>query len=279
MDQVLNRKLLLSMSIPLAVFMGFTSAIGLLFPEIYYGTTPNWELQTIGQDAVDLLLILPVLVVSSIYARNGGRLPSSVWAGTNIYIVYTFVIYCFDVKFNALFMLYCFILGLASFSTAAFLYKTVKEGDMLQATSVARKFTGYFFIVLSVLFYFTWLSDIVPAVIEGRKPAALLDTGLFTNPVHVLDLSIILPLVFVVGVLTLKGNSFALALAPALLVFFVLMDITIAVLAVMLFRGGMAETYSVSIIMGVHAALSIGVIALLWNKTVVIKNSRVWNLN
>lgn len=279
MDQLISRRLLLSLSLPLAGLLAFTSAVGLWYPFIYGPATPNWTFQTIGQDAVDLFLIVPVLIVSSTYSRTGSKLPLRIWGATNMYIVYTFIIYCFDVRFNSLFVLYCFILGLASFSTGLFLYQAIKDGDTLQATSLARRFTGYFFIVVSSVFYFAWLSDIMPAIVERRLPTALVETGLLTNPVHVLDLAVFLPLVFVVGILTLKGNSFALYLAPALLVFFILMDITIAVLALVLFREGLEQSYSVSVIMGVQGAISVGALILLWNKTVVITNPRIWNLN
>lgn len=279
MDQIITRRLLLSLSLPLTGLLVATSAVGLWNPSIYASATANWTLQTVGQDAVDLFLIVPVLLVASVFACNGRRVPLAVWGGANMYLVYTFIIYCFDVRFNSLFVLYCLILGLASFSTGIFLYNLVKDGDMLQTASPARKFIGYFFIVLSVVFYFTWLSDIFPAIAEGQVPSALLDTGLLTNPVHVLDLAIFLPLVFVVGILMLKGKSFALNLAPTLLVFFILMDITIAVLALLLFREGMADNYAVSIIMGTHALISAGAIILFWRKTIVVKTARTWNSN
>jgi hypothetical protein len=279
MDQLITRRLILSLSLPLAALVAFTSAVGLWYPSIYAAATPNWTFQTIGQDAVDLFLIVPMLIFSALYACNNRRPSLAMWGGTNMYLVYTFIIYSFDVRFNDLFVLYCFILGLASFSTGIFLYKTVKDGDTLEATSGARRFIGYFFIVISVVFYLTWLSDILPAIIEGGVPTSIHETGLFTNPVYVLDLAILLPLVFIVGILTLKGNSFALNLAPVLLIFFILMNITIAALALVLYRQGIEESYSVSIVMGILAAISVAATIVLFNKTEVIKNARIWTSN
>jgi hypothetical protein len=129
--------------------------------------------------------------------------------------------------------------------------------------------------VISVVFYFTWLSDILPAIINSAVPTSIHEAGLLTNPVYVLDLAIFLPLVFVTGILTLKGNSFALNLAPTLLVFFILMDVTIAALAIVLFREGIEDSYSVSIVMGIHAAISVGAMIVLFNRTEVIKNSSI----
>lgn len=279
MERFLTRRLVLSLSLPLAIFLAFTSAVGIWCPEVYAVATPNWSLQTIGQDAVDLFLIVPVLLVSAVLLLNGSRLALSIWAGTNIYIVYTFVIYCLDVKFNSLFLLYCLILSLASFSCAAFFYKVARDTEIIQVTSTVRKLVGWFFIGVSVLFYFTWLSDIVPALIAGGIPSDIVATGLITNPVHVLDLSIILPLVFVVGVLTLKGRSFWLSLAGPLLTLFVLMDITIASLAIVLFRNGIEESYSASIVMGIHAGISVILMVLLTLKMNVSHIAGVLNLS
>lgn len=279
MDQLMTRRLLLSLSLPLAALLCVVSGVGLFYPEIYAAASPNWFFQTIGQDGVNLFLIVPVLLFSSLYSVSGNRLPFAIWAGTNIYIAYTFVIYALDVKFNSLFLLYCFILGLSSFSTAIFLYKTAKDNHRVEVTSFVRKMIGYFFIAVSIMFYFTWLSDVIPAIVNGGIPAGIEGTGLITNPVHVLDLSVILPLVLVVGMLTLRGNSFALSLAAPLLTFFILMDITIAALTIVLFRNAIEQSYSVAIVMGVHAILSIGAIILLWRNIDFSLNGRLWNWN
>jgi hypothetical protein len=276
-DKVITRRLVLSLSLPLVGLLIATSAVGLFYPGIYTSATPGWTTQTLGQDGVDLFLIVPLLMISCLYSINADRLALSVWGGTNIYIVYTFVIYCFDVRFNPLFVLYCLILGLASFSTTIFLYHLGKAGDILQVTSRVRKLIGYYFIAISAVFYFTWLSDILPAIAKGVMPASVQEAGLFTNPVQVLDLAIVLPAVFVIGILVLKGNSFAINLATVFLVFFILMDITIAALALLLFRKGMEESYSVAVIMGILSVLSLSSIILLRKNSLVIPDTKIWS--
>jgi hypothetical protein len=83
-----------------------------------------------------------------------------------------------------------------------------------------------------VLFFLLWLADIIPAILQSTTPPSLVTAGLVTNPVHVLDLAIFLPGVFIVGLLLRRQHPLGLLLAPVLLVFFVLMDITIAVIFV-----------------------------------------------
>lgn len=270
----MNRKVFYYMSLPLAVLLLFASAVGLLYPEIYAGATLNWAVQTIGQDSIDLFIIVPVLLASTIYASHGRDLAIKIWAASNIYILYTFVIYCFDVHFNSLFLIYCLILGLSSFSTGLYFYYTLTDGRRaILKKPISRMVTGYFMTALSVIFYLLWLSDILPAIISGEVPTALSATGLITNPVHVLDLSVVLPFVFIVGLMVLKGNSFGLRMAEPMIIFFVLMDVTIAVLAFLLYGRGLEETYTVAIIMGIHAVMCIGVLVHVKNKIVYLKTS------
>jgi hypothetical protein len=61
-----------------------------------------------------------------------------------------------------------------------------------------------------------WLSEIVPSL-SGTTPKALKDVGLLTNPVHVLDLALLLPALIIAGRLLIKGRPLGYVLAPALL--------------------------------------------------------------
>jgi hypothetical protein len=278
METGINNRVLLSLSLTLIALLVAVSGIGLFYPSFYVGATPNWEIQTRGQDAVDLFLVVPVLISTLIYSYERNRFAWYMWGATNAYIVYTFAIYCFAVKFNALFVPYCLIFGLSFFSTGAFVFSIVRENVLVQLPSSIRKLTGYFLILQATLFYITWLADILPAVFNGSVPADVAEAGLMTNPVHVIDLAIALPLIFAIGVLTLKGSSIAINFVPSILVFFILMDIAIAVLAAMLFKGGLTDSYSVVIIMSINGLLSLAVLIYNLAKVELTLTARVWNL-
>ena len=63
-----------------------------------------------------------------------------------------------------------------------------------------------------------------------RAPPSLAEAGLPTNPVHVLDLAIVLPAMIVTGVLLRRRRPLGLLLAPVLLVFAVAMGVAILVM-------------------------------------------------
>ncbi|HEY6033940.1 MAG TPA: hypothetical protein VIV58_06760 [Kofleriaceae bacterium] len=217
---------------PIAVLVMVAAAGGLFVPAIYGRETASWAAQGIAQDVADLVLAGPALAVAAAFALAGSRRARIATAGLLLYTAYAFAIYAFAVHFNALFLVYCAVLGGSTFALVA----TVRElaadhspswfaaGAPLRATYV----TLY---ALAGVFGALWLAQIVPALLAGRDPAGLAETGLVVNPVHVLDLALVLPAMVVVATGLRHGRPLALVLAPVLLVFAVMMVITIALLA------------------------------------------------
>ncbi|MGC4038594.1 MAG: hypothetical protein QM764_21705 [Chitinophagaceae bacterium] len=216
-------------TIPQVIFILFSGIISLVNPAIYGAESANWRLQSRVQDLINCTVLVPVLLLSFYLARRGSYRACNIWGGANIYLVYTYFIYCFDLHFNPFFLMYCIILGLSFYSTALFFYQQI-TGGTLPAGSQKRgaKAAGLFFIIISLLFSIAWIGNILPAMLHAEPPAEIIDANIPTNPVHVLDLSIFLPGIFLTGVLLLKADATATKLAPAISVFISLMSITIA---------------------------------------------------
>jgi hypothetical protein len=262
MDTNNQRKTTLALSLPLAVLIIIASCVGLFTENFYSKETTNWIAQAIGQDAIDLFLVTPFLMITAILARKNEK-AFLLWAGVNLYLVYTFVIYCFDVHFNSLFLIYCFALGLSFYSSLYFLFSLRAIGiknDSDKNNPV--KSIAVYFLIISCLFYFLWLSEIIPAIIKQITPEGLIRTGLVTNPVHVIDLAVILPGIFILSIMLFRKKPLGLLLAPSILVFFILMDITIGGLVVVMNLKGLETNYTVTIVMSMLTLLSI--LLLLW---------------
>jgi hypothetical protein len=247
--------------------MMIAGAVALLTPGFYAAETINWQVQSRGQDLVDLFLILPCLIVSSILVFRNQRGFMMIWGGIALYLTYTFFIFCFDVHFNSLFVVYCLCLGLSFYT---FLYSVVVQYNKMLPVSLERNWVhrviAVYLIVVAILFYFLWLSEIIPAIIQKRIPRSVADAGLFTNGVHVLDLSLLLPGIFITGVLLLKKVQLGILLAPVLLVFFFLMDITIGFLVVLMKMNGLADNAGVAAVMAVLAIISLILLLLFFKK-------------
>lgn len=257
-------KVVLTLSPPLAVLIIIASCVGLLIPEIYSAETAIWQAQSIGQDLVDLILVAPILLVASIFVARNEKMIMPVWGGILLYIIYTFILYCFNVHFNRLFIIYCICLGLSFYGFVYFIGTGFNKTDKIeyQSKSVGR-LIGIYFISISSLFWLLWMSEIVPSVISGTTPKSVIDTGLFTNGVHVLDISIVLPAIFMVGVLLLKNNQWGVFLAPVILIFIILMDLTIGTLVIVMREKGIDSSVGLAIVMGILAIVSLSL--LIWH--------------
>jgi hypothetical protein len=250
-----KRSSLLILSFTLAALIITVSLAGILIPGFYVKETPNWQAQSVGQDYVDLFIIVPCLILSIVLAIKGYKKAMLAWAGVISYIIYTFTIYCFAVHFNRMFVLYCCTLGLSVFSLIYFFAWQGKR--QLQLKNSLTKAIAVYFVIISIGFYFLWLSEIIPAVLSDNTPQPLVDAGLVTNPVHVLDLAIFLPALFITAVLLLKKRSTGYLLAPVFLVFTILINITIGLLQVIMVQKGVASGFNFLYIMSALALISV----------------------
>jgi hypothetical protein len=232
-------------------------------PDTYARETANWKAQALAQDFFDLFLVTPLLIITSWLAYKNNRIALLLWAGTIVYIIYTFVLFCFAVHFNFLFLIYCLSLGLSFYAFLYFLFSQLEESiiDGFYG-KMPIKTVGYFLIAMAVLFYALWLSEIVPANINNTTPKTITETGLITNPVHVLDLSVFLPGLIFVAINLLKKKPWGLVLTPVTLTFMTLMVIAISTMIVVMKMKGIAPDLSGAYIMGVLALFSL--ILLIW---------------
>ena len=100
------------------------------------------------------------------------------WLGIVVYSVYSYAIYALDVRFNALFLVYVAVLGLSIYALI---------GGLTAMDPVPVK---------------TAFSERAPV---RKTPQGLIDAGLSTSPVHVLDMAVLLPPTLVTGALLSKG--------------------------------------------------------------------------
>jgi len=221
--------------------LAVSSSIGLFSKDFYVAETLNWQIQAIGQDMVDLFLVTPVLVLFAFLNMKGKNLALSTCAGILLYIVYTFLIYSFAVHFNSLFIIYCLILGLSFYSCCYIIWITIAQIRKAATLSATMKYTAIYFLTVAILFYILWLSQIISPTLQNTVPQDLREIGLFTNPVHVIDLSVCLPGIFLAGIFILKKKPIAFFIAPAILTFMILMDITIGFLAWLMKERGIAK--------------------------------------
>jgi hypothetical protein len=256
-------RLWLWLSIAAAVLAFAGSIVGLAVDRIYRDLTPDFLAQALAQDIVNLALVSPAMLVLALLALRGSLCSYLIWLGVVTFTVYNYVIYVFAIPFGPLFLLWIAVLGLS-------LYALIGGVATVDHAAVAVRFrtrrpvtvTAWSLIVIAGLFALLWLSEDVPALLSGKTPQSLIDQGVITNPVHILDLAFFLPAVVVAGVMLLRGKALGYVVGPALVVFLVLTGLPILVTPVVQsVRGEMAQ-WGVTVPIGVLTAALVGL--LVW---------------
>ena len=102
----------------IALVMAAASAAGLIFAGDIY---PTQELRQafVTTDAVNLVIGLPILLISLALAQRGRLVGLLFWPGALFYVLYHYIAYVFGMPFNALFLPYLFLLTASAYTTIA----------------------------------------------------------------------------------------------------------------------------------------------------------------
>ncbi len=207
----------LVLSVPISA-LGITASLtGILVDRSYRDETTSWANQAVGQDIANLA-VLSVLLVLGYAAARGSARALLAWAGTVVYTAYTYAIYAFALHFGPLFLVHVAVFGMAVWALIGFFASVdPARARAAHADGPLTRFVAVLLIVLGSGFALLWLAQDVPAAISGTPSKELRDTGLLTNPVHVLDLALFLPGSLVAGVALYRRQAWGHLLAPIML--------------------------------------------------------------
>jgi hypothetical protein len=211
-----------------------------------------------GQDIVNLVAAV-VLVWAGVRARGGSFKAHVLWLAVCLYLAYTYLMYVVA-PFNDVFLLYVAGIGLAGFGLLNGLVR-IRAAAVADAFEEApRRPIAWFLIVAGSLFALVWLSQVL-AAIPGGVPE-----GLFTydipSMVHVLDLSLALPLVIGSGVLLLRRHPMGPVLAALMLCKIVTLGLALISMNAYVFVTGGSANLGETVVWAVMALVAGGALAL-----------------
>ena len=223
-------------SVVLSLLVLIASVAGLVDSRPYDQETENWRLQAQGQDLGNLLAVV-VLLGAAVRYRAGSERAGRVWRGALLYLIYAFMVYAMAVHLNYLFLVYVAVLALSAWGVI-FHVRDVRSATTAYPQGRARTVAAWVLIVTGLMFAGLWLSEIVPALLSDSVPASLTEAGLVVNPIHVIDLAVVLPGFIISGVAALQGRDHGLFWLAPWLVFSVLMGASIVAAMVLLSASG-----------------------------------------
>ena len=250
-------------TIAIVILLVVTAAAGIFWPATYAKETLYSSAGAMGSDLVDLLLVVPVLLISGILGYRGSVPARLVWLGTLGYLLYNFVLYAFGVHFNALFLVYCATLSLCFYATV-FCLPLISLERIAQTYSprAPRKTTAVVLLAVAILFAAFDLGEDIPALLAGRVPQSVIQVNLPVSFIHCLDLIFLLPGMCITAYLLFRRKASGYALGPAFLALLALMNIELAVLMVVMALKGCFGMFYPMIVS--FAVVGIGCVVLLW---------------
>jgi hypothetical protein len=185
----------------------------------YKHMSADVAVQGIGHDYVTLFLAVPMLGVGLVLTRAGSLRARIFLAGVLGYFLVTYLFYLTMGMYNALFLVYAFLLGTSFFGFAL----TMRGLDPESLKSRFRKnaatgFSGGFLIFNTFSIAALWLGVVVPPLIDGSLYPVELQ-HYTTLIVQGLDLGLLLPMSFISGCLLIKRHAMGYLLGTVYLVF------------------------------------------------------------
>jgi hypothetical protein len=200
-------------SIVVALVMTIASLAGLIWGSaIYPFTDMKLFPLLVGQDALNLIVGLPLLLGSMWLARRGSLIGLLLWPGALFYVAYDYGYYVLGAPTNWFFLPYIGLLTLSMYAAVAVVVGI--DADAIRerfSGNVPRRAVGGVLAGLAVLFTTLWMALNVSAMASGTP----LDD--VARVVTIMDLTLQLPALFVGGILLWRGASIAYVVAPGLL--------------------------------------------------------------
>jgi hypothetical protein len=233
------------------------SSTGLFLKSIYARETMSWTVQAYGQDIANIVAAATLFI--AVYFVNKESVKAFlVWIGILISLMYPYVIYAFDIHFNSLFLVYVAIVGLSFYTLLGSMIRINLNSlqPFFSANTKARP-VSVFLLLIALLFSLLWLSQDIPALLTGKIPQTITESGLLTNPVHVLDLGLYLPAMIITAILLWRGKLLGYIFAIPLLVFNILTGIGIVVAQFAASSQGLSASLGVELFIAVIVVVSL----------------------
>jgi len=218
-------RLVAATSLVTAALLAITSVAGLAVGvRGLYRPDPATLPAFVGQDAITLVIVLPLLLWSMLAARRGSLHGLLLWSAALFYIAYSYAFYALAPEFNSMYLAY---LAIVAMSLYGCLYLVINT----DAEAVARRLSphtptrpaGAFLMALPSALGLMWIAMIVAHLTNGAVPSRV------NQVVWPMDLVVAFPAMFWGGLWLWRRQPLGYMVAAILLIKGALLGVTLVV--------------------------------------------------
>lgn len=231
---------------------------------LYSHESVSMAAQGVGMDLVTLLVVTPLLLLGGFVGARGSLRGQLLRVGAFFYFTYAYLVILFGVVYNPLFLVYVVMLsaGIAGLVLSLLSVDAARLPELISPT-FRRRTIGWTVVGVNIMFLLLWLSRIVPSIGTSKPPVGL--ETYTTLSVQAADLSIVIPLSILTGVLLLRHHPVGYLLAAPVLFFLATMGLAlagmVAAMALMGTQVGVADTLPAAVTATVGMAMALHFLA------------------
>lgn len=203
-----------------------SAATGWLDNSLYAKEVLLMSVKSRANDIVLLFIITPIGFVLYYLVRKGDVWAKLLTLGILSYLLFFIGFNAFNLQFNRFFLLYLAIISLCSFTILQGVPEVLRSIHRLVKLPLKRLVCiSLFFIAITGLGF--WLSEVIPATINGSVPASINKLNLPVNAACVFDLAFMMPLMIIGAIKLWRGQVIGLVISVIMLSWLVLTSISV----------------------------------------------------
>jgi hypothetical protein len=233
---------------------------------LYFYDTVSTTAQMQGNDFITLVVGLPLLAVSTWLAFRGSLRGRLLLTGTLGFFLYTYMSMSMLTAYNALFLVYValFALSLYAFIVSMLSFDLAHLAARFSPRLPRGLMAGLLFVIGGFL-ALAWIGRIVPEM-SSTQVAALENTT--TRVIQAMDLTLIVPLAVLAGVLLLRRSPWGYLLAPVFVMKAITMGLAVSTMVIFQALAGTPENLAVGVPFLVITLINLGVAVMLLQNVV-----------
>jgi len=207
---------------------------------LYYWDTVSSVAQMQANDAVTLVLGVPLLAISFWLARRGSLRGKLLLAGTLGFFLYTYMSMCFGAAYNPLFLVYVALFGLSLYAFILAML-SIDLGTLPQHFSerTPRRWIAGLLFGAALFLALAWLGRVAATFTSDQVPPLDNITSMF---IQAMDLVLVVPACVLGAILLLRRSAWGYLLASVATMKFVTMGTAVSLMGLNMARVGAPVT-------------------------------------